>query len=88
MSPHIRTLSHKTSPDFTDLWEQFVVQLIEPDGGHEQARNPQQKDPDLSGKKRTMGLSVVKIECRKAKKRQHEGLSQRTNEDQCQWLAH
>ena len=27
----------KTSPDFTDLWEQFVVQLIEPDGGHEQA---------------------------------------------------
>ena len=37
MNPHIRTLSYKTSPDFTDSWEQFVVQLIEPDGGHEQA---------------------------------------------------
>ena len=37
MSPQIRTLSYKTSPDFTDLWEQFVAQLIEPDGGHEQA---------------------------------------------------
>lgn len=27
----------KTKPFFTDLLEQFVVKLIEPDGGHEQA---------------------------------------------------